>query len=89
MQDRNGEEHTGLCLSFRDGDYAVLVLPDDRTVRVTVELDLRHWKARLHFESPPDVRIWRDKIWEDMQTEQAQPQPQVPEPQPHEEQRLP
>lgn len=60
-----------LCLSARDGDYIVLVLPDGRTVRVDVEMDVYHRKVKLHFDAPGDVRIYRDKPWESIQASRA------------------
>ncbi len=59
-----------LCLSARNGDYFMLVLPDGRTIRIDVEMYAPR-QVRLQFSAPQDVRIWRDENWERLQDQEA------------------
>jgi carbon storage regulator CsrA len=41
----------------------VIVLPDGRTVRVSVLSPRTGEGVRLGVQAPADVRIWRDEVW--------------------------
>lgn len=56
-----------LVLGVRPQEYVMLVLPDNRTVKVMLVDILHIHKARLGFVAPDDVKILRQDVYERME----------------------
>ena len=63
-----------LVLTRKQGESVILVLPDGQHILLKI-FEWNYNEARLGFEAPVDVDIWREEIWQRIQAAKQQKGP--------------